>query len=72
MADELLLKIDAGVATLTMNRPDRRNAMNRAMLNGLVEHMEALDKNPDVRVVVIRGEGPSEVHRMVIARQLLR
>ena len=59
MADELLLKIEGGVATLTMNRPDRRNAMNRAMLNGLAEQMEALDKNPDVRVVVIRGEGPA-------------
>src|SRR5215468_6941886 len=59
MAEELLLKIDAGVATITMNRPDRRNAMNRAMLQGLVEHMEALDENPDVRVVVIRGEGPA-------------
>src|SRR4029450_7925401 len=57
MADELLLKIEAGVATLTMNRPDRRNAMNRAMLNVLVEHMDALDKNPDVRVVVLRGAG---------------
>ena len=59
MTDELLLKVEAGVATLTMNRPDRRNAMNRAMLRGLVEHMETLDKNGDVRVVVIRGEGPA-------------
>jgi len=59
MADELLLKIDGGVATITMNRPALRNAMNRAMLQSLVEHMEALDKNPDVRVVVIRGEGPA-------------
>src|SRR5215468_8996321 len=59
MAEELLLKIDAGVATITMNRPDRRNAMNRAMLQGLVEHMEALDENPDVRVVVVRGAGPA-------------
>ena len=59
MTDELRLQIENGVATLTMNRPDRRNAMNRAMLTGLVEHMEALDKNPDVRVVVIRGEGPA-------------
>lgn len=58
MTDELRLHIQDGVATLTMNRPDRRNAMNRAMLNGLVEHMDALDKNPDVRVVVVRGEGP--------------
>lgn len=59
MTEELKLQIDAGIATLTMNRPDRRNAMNRAMLHGLVEHMESLDKNPDVRVVVIRGEGPA-------------
>src|SRR4029450_2897370 len=56
MTDELKLHIENGVATLTMNRPDRRNAMNRAMLSGLVAHMDALDANPDVRVGVGRGE----------------
>ncbi|MCI0546735.1 MAG: enoyl-CoA hydratase-related protein [Candidatus Rokubacteria bacterium] len=59
MADELLLKIEDGIATLTMNRPERRNAMNRAMLDGLVARMEELDANADVRVVVVRGEGPA-------------
>jgi enoyl-CoA hydratase/carnithine racemase len=59
MADELLLKVDDGIATLTMNRPDRRNAMNQAMLAGLVAHFEALERDTSVRVVVVRGAGPA-------------
>src|SRR5262249_53748139 len=59
MADELLLKTDDGIATLTMNRPERRNAMNRAMLAGLMAHFDALDGDPSVRVVVVRGAGPA-------------
>ena len=68
MTDELRLQIDSGIATLTMNRPERRNAMNRAMLTGLVEHFEALDSNPEVRVVVVRGEGPGFCSGMDLRR----
>ncbi len=37
MAQELLESIQDGVATLTLNRPDRLNAMSGAMLDGLLE-----------------------------------
>jgi len=57
MADEILCEVAGGVATLTLNRPEKRNAMNTAVLDGLRRSFDELDENPDVRVVVVRGAG---------------
>ncbi len=57
MADELLCAIDGGVATVTLNRPDKRNALNTAVLEGLRATFARLDDDRDVRVVVLRGAG---------------
>lgn len=57
MADEILCSIQDSIATITMNRPEKRNAMNSALLDGLVSNFTALETNPDVRVIVIRGAG---------------
>ena len=57
MADEILCAIEEGIATITMNRPEKRNAMNSALLDGLVNNFKELETNTDVRVIVIRGEG---------------
>jgi len=51
--------IDGPVAWLVLNRPDRRNAMGLNFFSELQARMTELDRNPDVRVVVIRGEGKS-------------
>jgi enoyl-CoA hydratase/carnithine racemase len=59
MSDEVLCAIDGGVATVTLNRPGQRNAMNAALLASLSDRFEALDANREVRVVVIRGAGPA-------------
>ncbi len=57
MAQEILCSIQDGIATVTLNRPEKRNAMNMALLEGLVSFFNQLEENKDVRVVVIRGEG---------------
>ena len=57
MAEEILCSIDNGIATITLNRPEKRNAMNTAVLEGLEHYFGELENNTDVRVVVIRGEG---------------
>jgi len=59
MSDEVLCAIDGGVATVTLNRPGQRNAMNAALLASLRDRFEALDANREVRVVVVRGAGPA-------------
>jgi enoyl-CoA hydratase/carnithine racemase len=58
MADEILIDAADGVATVTLNRPEQRNAMNGALLLGLRLAFDALDERRDVRVIVVRGEGP--------------
>jgi enoyl-CoA hydratase/carnithine racemase len=48
---------DGAVATIWLNRPSKRNAMNYAMWAMLQEVVIELGSNPDVRVVVLRGRG---------------
>lgn len=55
--DHLLLERDGRVAVLTVNRPDARNAMTFDMYERLWTLCEELDKDPAVRVVVVRGAG---------------
>jgi len=59
MADEILSRVADGIATVTLNRPERRNAMNTALLQGLAACLDDLDARADVRVVVVRGAGPA-------------
>lgn len=59
MTGEVLCAVDGGIATVTLNRPDKRNAMNTALLSALRARFEELDANRDVRVVVVRGAGPA-------------
>src|SRR5512145_774666 len=59
MADEILTQVADGIATVTMNRPEKRNAMNGAMLTGLRATFDDLEARRDVRVVVLRGAGPA-------------
>ena len=54
---EILCSIANGIATVTLNRPEKRNALNSIVLEGLTQTFTQLETNPTVRVVVIRGEG---------------
>ena len=50
-------EVDAGVATITLNRPDVHNAMNDAMRRELTACFTALATDDGVRVIVVMGEG---------------
>ncbi|MGH7528481.1 MAG: enoyl-CoA hydratase/isomerase family protein [Gemmatimonadales bacterium] len=50
-------EVKAGVLTLLLDRPEKRNAINSAMLDGLHLGLERADLDPDVRVILIRGAG---------------
>ena len=59
MSDEVLWQVADGIATVTLNRPDKRNAMNTPLLAALRAGVDELDRAPEVRVVVVRGAGPA-------------
>lgn len=48
---------DRSVATLTLDRPAKRNALDRAMLESLLDLIAGLERRDDVRAVVVRGAG---------------
>ena len=53
----LLIDERDGVAWLTMNRPERLNALNHGLTDALRNYFQALEDRPDIRVVVLRGAG---------------
>jgi enoyl-CoA hydratase/carnithine racemase len=58
MADELLIRVEDGIASVTLNRPEKRNALSEALIKRLRACFDDLEARRDVRVVVIRGAGP--------------
>lgn len=55
----LLSDVADGVATLTINDPDKRNAINLAMNDEIVETMERLENSGDVNAIVVTGAAPA-------------
>jgi len=47
------------VRRVTLNRPEKRNALNHALRGGIVRALQEADADPDVRVMIVRGAGPS-------------
>ena len=48
---------DAGVARITLNRPEKRNALNEALVEAFFESLEIIRADRDIKVVVTRGAG---------------
>ncbi len=57
MPETVRLQVAEGVATVTLARPDRLNAIDLAMLEELVETLETVAADPGARCVVLAGEG---------------
>jgi enoyl-CoA hydratase/carnithine racemase len=55
--DEVLYEVEAGVATVTINRPERRNAMSFGVMHGLREAVARARADDAVRVVILTGAG---------------
>lgn len=53
----ILYTVDAPIATITINRPDKLNALNRATLAELRSALEEVEKDVDVRVAILTGSG---------------
>src|SRR5258706_13381278 len=58
MGDRVLSEIDVhGVATVWLNRPEVNNAYDGALIDQLIETVGALDRDPGLRALVLRGKG---------------
>ena len=57
MSDRLDVQIAGGILTATLNRPEKRNAIDTAMIDALLAALEQADLEAGVRVVAIRGAG---------------
>lgn len=59
MSDRVVVSISDGIADVRLNRPDKRNALDREQFASIAEAGERLKTEPGVRVVVLSGEGES-------------
>jgi enoyl-CoA hydratase/carnithine racemase len=57
MNEVVSVEVDDRIATVTLNRPDKLNAVSPAVFQGLAEAGEAVAADDDVRAVLLRGEG---------------
>ena len=57
MTDRVAVTLAGGVLTATLNRPDKRNAIDTAMIDALLATLERADLDAEVRVVAVRGAG---------------
>lgn len=57
MYKTLLSSLENGILTITINRPDKLNALNRDVMTDLNAVLNEAEKNPDIKAVVITGSG---------------
>jgi len=59
MEPPVLLEAQNGIAVITLNRPEKRNAMNQELLIHLYNAIEAVSNNDTIRTVILTGNGKS-------------
>jgi len=57
MADEVLVDVADGIMVVTLNRPEAKNAANKALAEGVAAAMDRLDSDDDIRVAILTGAG---------------
>jgi len=57
MADQVLYSVDGAVARITLNRPEKRNALNEAVIAGIKDGLKKAASDERVRAIVIAGAG---------------
>jgi 2-(1,2-epoxy-1,2-dihydrophenyl)acetyl-CoA isomerase len=59
MSQPILVKIEEGIGSIFLNRPQKLNSLSTDLVEGLTEALLSLDKNPEVKVIILSGEGKS-------------
>ena len=59
MSEELLVSVEDGIMTMTMNRPQAKNAMNKSMSHAIAEAVDRFEADAEIRVAILTGAGGS-------------
>ncbi len=70
MSERVLVTLDGGVLAGTLNRPEKKNAIDRAMIDALYALLERADLDAAVRVIALRGAGDDFCAGMDLAELL--
>ena len=57
MSDSILHEVAGGLARITLNRPEKRNALSLEMIDGLSRAIDAVREDPSTRVVLLTARG---------------
>ena len=55
--ENILITSENGIGQITINRPSKLNALNVATIKELHDGLESLNNNPEIRVIILTGEG---------------
>ncbi|MEW5910714.1 MAG: enoyl-CoA hydratase/isomerase family protein, partial [Thermodesulfobacteriota bacterium] len=54
---DIRFQVEEGIGFLTLNRPEKRNALSMNLMAEMIDLLQCVKKNPEVRVLIIRSEG---------------
>ncbi len=57
MEEEVIFKVQNGVGVITLNRPDRLNALTFNMVKSISKHLISWEKDDNIKTVIIEGAG---------------
>ena len=55
--ENILITTENNIATITINRPTKLNALNKALFLNCIKHFKTLEKNHEIRVIILTGSG---------------
>ncbi len=55
---DIKFQIEDGIGLITLNRPEKRNALSLSLMREVIDLLSAIQQNPEVRIVIVRAEGP--------------
>ena len=53
----VLIEIESGIATLTLNRPNKLNALNYETIDAIQQHLDTIERDDSIRIVILTGVG---------------
>jgi len=56
---DIKFQVEDGIGFITLNRPEKRNALSMRLMGEMIDLVKSIQKDPDVRAKVIYGQGPS-------------